>query len=106
MSDFSVSARCRKHGVTFAPDDGGCPGCEYENEANNKAWDEFVRAAQSVVHNADNDKREEFCCEILDVYFNNRDFKGHLYAERMAKDLQKVIEAFGVNTELERIDYE
>jgi len=30
MSDFSYTARCRKHGITFAPDDGGCPWCDAE----------------------------------------------------------------------------
>jgi len=28
MSDFSIKARCTKHGITFAPDDGGCPQCD------------------------------------------------------------------------------
>lgn len=94
---------CRRHKCAASMEDG-CPGCDAENEANNRAWEDFVRAAQSVVHNADNDKREEFCCEVLDVYFNNRDFEGNLTAERMAKDLEKVLDKFGINTELEETE--
>jgi len=30
MSDFSWTARCNRHGITFAPDDGGCPWCDAE----------------------------------------------------------------------------
>lgn len=27
MSDFSIIARCRRHGIIFAPDDGECSRC-------------------------------------------------------------------------------
>lgn len=102
MSDFSWTARCRKHNVTFAPDDGGCPGCEDEREMENRAWHEFINSAHSVVYNSDNAKREELCIDLLNVYFENRDIEGHLYHEQMAKDLEGALEKFGIKVELER----